>query len=177
MSFNFDTVSLITLLVGLALCFCGFRLKKVGIAIIWFVVGYSLSKLLISNFVSDYLAINGISVAIGIILGVVGYSLEKLGIYIAVGLLTFKFLYNILSYTELVNIVLSVLGGIMVASIAIKFIKPITIIVTAFGGSSILIEGLKGMLHGPSNKTFLLIEVVFIIFGILYQFKSNKGIE
>ncbi len=175
MSFNFDTMSLVTLLIGLALCFCGFRLRKVGIAIIWFIVGYTISKSLIASYVSDTLTLNGISIGIGVILGVCGYSLEKIGVYVAVGLMTFKFVYSLLTYSQLINIIIAVVCGIILASIAIKFIKPITIIVTALGGSSLFIDGLKSMLNGPSSKVFLIVEIICIVLGIIYQFNANKG--
>src|SRR5574344_1279236 len=135
MSFSFNTMSLITLLIGLLLCFCGFRLRRVGAAIVWFIVGYTVSLSLLSTIVSDNMSLNGISIGIGVILGIFGYRLEKGGIYVAVGLMTYQFVYGILPYTELINIIISVVCGLVLAGIAVRFIKPITIIATALGGS------------------------------------------
>lgn len=174
LSFNFDLVSFITLLIGLLLCFSGYRLRKFGVAIIWFAIGYTIANMIATNYVSEGNALLTINIAAGIILGVCGYSLEKIGIYIAVGLMTFQFVYNILPYSELINILIAVACGIILAAIAVAAIKPITIIVTALGGSSLFIQGAKGLMSVASNEVFLVLEILFIVLGIVYQFKTNE---
>lgn len=175
MSFNFNMSSIITLIIGLLLCFCGYNLRRIGVAIIWFIVGYTISNQIIADFVSDRYALLTISIAIGLVLGVFGYSLEKIGIYIAVGLMTFEFLYGILPYTELINILIAVAGGILLATIAVVAIMPITVIVTALGGGSLVIQALGDSVIGISNNTFLIIEILLILFGILFQLKTSNN--
>ncbi len=50
---NIPIAPLIAILIGVVLAFGGYRLKRIAMSIIWFVIGYSLVKNFAPNLIAD----------------------------------------------------------------------------------------------------------------------------
>ncbi len=172
---EFNLVATISIIIGLIACFFGFSLRKIVVVIAWILMGYTISKGILINYVDEKELLEGMSIIIGLILGVVSHELELISIFVAAGFLCGNFAYQNLTLNSPVNIIIAVIVGIIAGALSIKLVKPILIIATAIAGGGAISSGLATMFKGIPNYGILIIEIVFITLGILFQFKGNKG--
>ena len=85
-----QVMSLIFLIVGILLCFFGFKIQKMLITVAWFLIGYNLVGYANGYFhlIADDTILIIVSIVVGLLLSGVGYKIEKLALFIAVAYLT-----------------------------------------------------------------------------------------
>lgn len=170
-SLNFHPIFLIV--VGLLLALFGYKIQKITLSLVCFLLGYSLANLVTPNFITDNTIIIVINIIVGILVSGLGIKLEKLAIGASVAYLVY---ISLSSYTGIlpfdmtpaIQAAIALAGGIA----AMLLIKPVLIIVTSIGGVSILLNGLATYITIPSNL-YLIVLLVVILLCALIQFKTN----
>lgn len=165
--------ALIAILIGILMCFAGFKIQKLFISLVWFVIGFSLAKYIGGNFIENSQMLLAVEIIVGIIVGSLGFKLEKLALFIAVSYLVFKTIGPYITGLDK-GVALIVQGGIslLVGALSTLFIKPILIIVSSIAGANI-IKAYLPTLIGLSSNIILIIVIVIAVLGALVQFKSN----
>jgi len=170
---NQQIMSIIMLLTGILLCFCGFKFQKLLITIAWFLIGYNLANLVCIYFLTDSNIIIIVSLVVGILLAGVGYRLEKLALFIAVSYLLFRSIGSYIPIADsrlslIVKGVVSLIGG----ALSTLFIKPILIGVSSLAGASIIKEYLPQLITIPTNVLSIGVLVILVL-GIIFQIKTS----
>jgi len=125
---------------GLAVLFAGYKIKKIGFFIIWFLIGFRLMDYLmptLNNLVPE-IASNDLwqillPVAGGILLGFLGFTIEKICVAGIVFGLTMVITMQYFG-TEMQTIAIGAVVGVILAAISVAMIKPAIIIATAIAG-------------------------------------------
>ncbi len=198
---------LISMVLELAKCFFGYRLKKVLTAINGFLMGFAVGSLFVSLFFSKVLGDNFLTVllisafVVGAIGALVSFFCFKIGVFIYTFYGTFSFVYpfleSMLNKTTLnseiafsvirdiingdfVNIqwavlLPSLLIAVLIGIITIKYLRTIIISVTSVTGgiafSSSLMTGFLGI---TTPYVVMTVATVFVIMGLIVQFKTTK---
>lgn len=176
-SFSYNLEAIITLCIGLAICFYGLKLKKIAVILIWFAFGYYISSYIIDTFdiviSSEYAPY--IPLLAGSILGLIGLSLVKKGLYIAAAFLGYMVISNLNMFDKNMNIILGIILGVILIFLASKFLKPVIIFCTAIGGASLAINASKILVIGLQEKIFTIAFIILAVIGIVTQFDNNKS--
>lgn len=168
---NFHPIFLI--IVGLLLALFGYKIQKIVLTLMCFLLGYSLANLVTPNFLDDNLIIVIINSVVGILVSGLGIKLEKFAVGASVAYLVY---ISISSYagiipfemTPVIEAAISLAAGIA----AMLLIKPILILATSVGGVSVFLSGLATYVTIPSN-IYLIVLLVVIALCALIQFKTN----
>lgn len=142
---QFNTTELIILMVaGALLLFAGYRVKKIGFFVAWFIVGYLLMGFLMPTINNAVPEIAGnqlwqvlLPIAGGLLLAMLGFTIEK----ICVSLLTFAATMVVtVQYfgTEWMTLAIGGVVGVILGALAVKMMKPATILTTSLIGAYIL---------------------------------------
>lgn len=164
--------AVISIIIGLVICFAGFKIQKLVITLAWFALGFSLAGSICSNFIEASNILLIVQLVVGFILGSLGFKLEKLALAIAVGYLTYGAIGPYITGLEgnlatAVQIGISILVGIL----STLFIKPIVVVVTSIAGATLIKEALPAIITlQPTVLTIIFI--AFIVIGIFTQLKS-----
>lgn len=168
-----ELTAVIAIIIGLLMCFGGFKIQKLLITLVWFVIGAALAKYVGGYFIDNDKILIAVEIVVGIIVGSVGFKLEKLALFIAVAYLTFKTIGPYITGVEK-GVALIIQGGIalFVGALSTFFIKPILIVVSSIAGASIIKSYIPVFVTLAPNVLLILIGIIAIM-GILVQFKSN----
>ena len=170
-------------LAGLLICFFGYKIKKIGFFIIWFLLGYNLTTFLLPAIYSLVPGITEISfyqyllpVAGGLLLGLIGFTIEKLCVGGIAFLLTI--IIGVQYFGSEPNIYLiSAIVGAVISAIAIALIKPAIIILTSIAGAYALTTALVYAFEFDKAVFFFPILAVLAALGAIFQFSKNKGLN
>lgn len=170
------------LILGLIICFFGYKLKKIAFAIAWFLIGYTLCAHFAPDLVHNLMPqlekpdlwITVLPIAVGLLLSLMGLSIERLCvstlafvIVVAIMLQQFGFSWSLLG----IACILGVIAGV----VAVSMMKPAVIIITAFAGAQSVAAGLLSAIAAIPTVAYLPILLVLAIAGTFYQFHANKG--
>ena len=168
---------IITILCALVLCFFGYRLKKIAFAIIWFIVGYYVSQM----YLVPKLGLDGVwpvilPIACGLLCSMFSMTIEKLCVFFTtMAVITFAITAHYGGGTYL-WVGLGV--GAIFGAIAVAFMKPMVILVTAYGGASALaMAAVSFSWIAKTSPIYYVILIAFLAIGALYQYKDTKHIE
>lgn len=164
---------IVLIVVGALIALFGYKIQKFTLTLICFALGYTLSNALIPNLISDQTIIIIINIVVGIIFGGLGLKVEKLAVGLSVAYLVYTSLATYAGYipfemTQGIQLIIALVCGIA----ALLVIRPILILSTSIGGSSILLSGLVSYIAIPNNIYFIVL-VLVIIFCSIIQFKTN----
>ena len=129
-------------LAGVLLLFFGYRIKKIGFFIIWFLIGFNLMRMLmpaINSIAPEAIQTsdlwqNLIPIAGGLLLALLGFSIEKLCVAGAV----FGIVLTITAQyfgTDILTLAIGAIVGVVLAAFAVTLMKPTIIIATALMGA------------------------------------------
>ena len=173
--------SIIFILIGIAICFFGYRIKRLGFFIVWFLLGYNLMlylmptiNSLIPQIVNSGLFQTLIPIAGGILLGLLGFSIEKFCVGGIVFLLTLTVAIQYFGTAPQVLIVAAIIGALL-AGLAINLIKPAIIISTAIAGAYGITTGLISLASFDKTIYFFPLLVIIAALGAIFQFTKNPG--
>ena len=168
-----QVMSLIILIMGILLCFFGFKIQKMLIMVAWFLIGYNLVGYANGYFhlITDSTVLIIVSIVVGILLA--GVKLEKIALFIAVAYLTFT---SIKAYIPIEDprIALLVQGALSLVAGALStlFIKHILIGVSSFAGGALIKQYLPVFITIPANILLILV-IVIAVAGVLVQLKTS----
>jgi hypothetical protein len=173
-------------IVGLLLLFMGYRIKKIGFFIIWFLIGYNLMLTLLSNptiisFLPDAMKTDLWSfllpVAGGLLLALLGFSIEKL----CVGGMVFGLIIMITAQyfgTDIQTLVIGAIIGVVLAGLAVTLMKPTIIVATSLMGAYALTITLLYFITSIDKQAFYFpILIGLTILGSAVQFATTKNID
>lgn len=164
---------LVAIIIGIVLCFFGYKVQKALIVLGWFLIGYQIAKGVCVNFIDAEQVLVIVSAIIGLLFSLLGLRLEKLAIFIAIAYFAYGAVIPYITYFEpIVNILIAVLVGIVVGLIALKLIKPIIILVTAAYGATLIKTYLPKLVTLPAIVLTIGF-FVLLVAGIVTQAKTN----
>lgn len=179
---NVPIVTLASILIGVILAFGGYRLKRIAMSIIWFVIGYSVVQTYAPNLIADPFWQFVLQIAAGALLSLVGLSIEKLAVSLTAGVVVFWFALNHFGpATSWTLPAIAIAAGTVAGMIAVWMMKPAIIIFTAIEGANLIASNIITLL--PSNITAAVPQLFMILFFIIFavaaswQWHSCKNIE
>lgn len=130
----------IGIVIALLHCFLGYRLLKVWISVIGFLIGFLVSFGTAMHFLDDK---TGICVLIGIALGVavafLAYKVYLLGVFLLCGGMTMAAVYLFMTgnwpgLESWIPLLVSGLSGVLAGVLSVMFTKPLIILTTGING-------------------------------------------
>ncbi len=170
----------ISLIIALAGCFFGYRLYRFFIGLAGFIIGA-----IIGIFIGGtLLSLSGVGIVIcaligAVLLAIFSARIAKAGIFILCFGLAFTIAAALLPITGDLQFFLSVVIGLLIGILAVRFLRPVIIlssaIVCGFWAGSLLVSlgEAAGVAFLASNR--ILLTIVLILLGILVQFLTTKG--
>ena len=175
--------SIILIIIGLIVLLFGYKIKKIGFFIIWFMISYYLMGFLMPTLNSWIPQIAGndfwqtlLPFAGGLLLGLLGFSVEKF----CVGGITFILtILIIIQYfgTMPSTILIAAVFGAIVAAAAVALMKPAIIVMTSAAGAYALTTSLITIFTIDQSTFFFPLLLGITIIGSVSQFIRYKGIE
>lgn len=182
----YETSVVIALILGVVQCFFGYRLLKFWITVSGFVIGIILGET-VSGWFADQAAFQTIIVlGTGILLAVLSFKIYLLGVFLFCGFMAYMAILQIPvsqdGVWKFVLILAALLVGILIGSLAVKFVRPVVIISSSLTGATKVAENLPQVwqhfgkmpevLTGNNGVVLLLVGVSLA--GILFQFLTTK---
>ena len=170
---------------GLLLLFMGYRIKKVGFFIIWFLIGFNLMGILMPAINSvapeavrtSDLWQNLLPIAGGLLLAMLGFTIEK----ICVGGIVFGLILMITSQyfgTDIQTLVIGAIIGVVLAGVAVMLMKPAIIVASSLMGGYVLTITVLTLFKEIDATTFYFPLLIGIsVVGIITQFMTTKRIS
>lgn len=171
---------IISILIGAALCFFGYRLKKVAFAVIWFMVGYFAVKTYFPHIIEDQFWQTVLQIGVGALLSLIGLTIEKLAVAGTAAVVVASF---VLSHfgpaTDWVLPAIAITAGVVAGAVAVSLMKPAVIIFTAIFGADLLASVVISFIPDAGSMPYLslIIFAVLAVVGISFQFNNTKHIE
>lgn len=183
---NFQIPELVIMVaIGLLSLLFGYRIKKIGFFIIWFLLGLNLTiyiwpwlEDMVPQITSNGLWQNLLPIAGGLLLGLLGFSIEKLclgGIVFAlVMLITVQYFGNDIQTLAIGGVI-----GIILAGVAVMMVKPAIIVATAIAGAYALTSCILtwGAGNIDANTFYFPILIGLSAIGTIFQFTTTKHID
>lgn len=167
---------ILTLVIGLIVCLAGYKFNKLLIVIAAIVGGFTLGMQITANLNVTETTQTLISAIIAILFGILSFKLYLLGIFLLCFSVTYGSCYSLITIENL-KIIISVIAGIIVGILAVKFTAPIMIITTSISGAITISKAILGMLSINSLILQLVIIILMAITGLRMQFQALEGEE
>ena len=171
---------IVSILLGLVLCFAGYRLKRIAFAVICFVLGYWAVKTYLPNIAPEPFWQWILQVAAGAVLAIVSASAEKLAVGITAGFAVFQVIMQHFGpATDWTLPAIAVAIAVVAACVAVALMKPAVIVYTGIYGAHLLSTAIVGLLPAEVSSNFpplaWILLGAFAAAGIVYQFKNTKN--
>lgn len=181
-------VIITVLVIALLYVFFGYKLLRVYISLLGFLIGFALGIVICAVFdLSNTTAVIVIICVCAVALAALGFWLYKAGLFVMILLSLFPIILSIVSeFTTIQPVFMwigSILFALVLAILAIFFVRPVVIIVTAFSGglsianliiNSLLPEIAQVNTVDGARIFMLIIGAVIAVLGIYFQFVTTK---
>ena len=172
---------IVSILLGLLLCFAGYRIKRIAFAIICFVLGYWLVKTYLPNIAPDAFWQWILQVAAGAVCAIISASAEKLAVGITAAFVVFQIVMQHFGpATDWTLPAIAIAIAVVAGVVAVALMKPAIIIYTAIYGAHLVATGIAGFLPADVLANFPAFTWILLgaiaAGGIVYQFKNTKNI-
>ena len=168
----------VSIIIGFANCFLGYKLLRVWFALIGFVIGMVAGYMLSYKYVSNMVIPIIVGFLAGIIVGYIAYRVYLVGVFLMALVGTFGFIGQLLAhYNEPGWLWLSLTAvlAVVVAIVALKFVKPVIIISSALNGGVLMMSGIFKLLAIDAKHMIVLAAMLLAILGIMVQFFTTKN--
>lgn len=171
-------LTIISAFYALFQCFLGYKLRKVWVTIIGFliglIVGTSIPIMLINSPQKLIISI-AIGLVVGFILGFIAFKLYKVFIFIWVGLIGFIFISALFPQNlAWLGIIMGIISGVLIGLLAVKLLRPTTIVMTALTGGFSAASHIFALGHLDNQTTFIICACVLVVVGAVVQFATTK---
>lgn len=180
-----DTLEVVVLaILGVLLLLFGYRIKKIAFFLVWFVLGFNLTRLLLPmindaapQIANDYWWQSLLPVGGGLLLALLGFSIEKIcvaGICFALVMVVTVQYFG----TDIQTLAIGGVIGVLAAGAATALMKPATIVATAAVGAYALTLVIFWLFEGIDYGIFywpLIIGLTAV--GSLVQFSTTKHVH
>jgi hypothetical protein len=171
-----DWVVLIAeLILGLCLCFAGYKFKNTILWVVWFAVGYLLVKQFGPSLISDYKILFLAEILGGLILAVFSFDLTVITEYLLGFFTGFILVTSFTGYT-LLGIILGIVVGLILAMVSYKFTKYIIILATSYIGATLVAPFILTIFKALTIKLPVLTMILFVV-GAVVQLLTNRSRE
>ena len=169
---------IIALIIGAFLLLFGYRLKKIAITLIWFLVGFWIVSLFVDKIVADQMWQLILCCVGGLILGMFGMTIEKFAVFVTVGV-TFcmSVIENFGPATDWTLWAIAVAVGVVAGVIAVWLIKPMVILATVVEGSRLIIINALALLGWAQPPYYIVIFLALAAVGAIFQWNNCRHIE
>ena len=181
-------VIITALVIALLYVFFGYKLLRVYISLLGFLIGVALGIVICAVFdLSNTTAVIVIICVCAVALAALGFWLYKAGLFVMILLSLFPIILSIVSEFTTVEPVFmwigSILFALVLAILAMFFVRPVVIIVTAFSGglsiASLVVNNLLPEIAQVNTTDgarifMLIIGGVIAVLGIYFQFVTTK---
>ena len=181
-------VIITALVIALLYVFFGYKLLRVYISLLGFLIGFALGIVICAVFdLSNTTAVIVIICVCAVALAALGFWLYKAGLFVMILLSLFPIILSIVSeFTTIQPVFMwigSILFALVLAILAMFFVRPVVIIVTAFSGglsiASLVVNNLLPEIAQVNTTDgarifMLIIGGVIAVLGIYFQFVTTK---
>ena len=181
-------VIITALVIALLYVFFGYKLLRVYISLLGFLIGFALGIVICAVFdLSNTTAVIVIICVCAVALAALGFWLYKAGLFVMILVSLFPIILSIVSeFTTIQPVFMwigSILFALVLAILAIFFVRPVVIIVTAFSGglsiASLVVNNLLPEIAQVNTTDgarifMLIIGAVIAVLGIYFQFVTTK---
>lgn len=181
-------VIITALVIALLYVFFGYKLLRVYISLLGFLIGFALGIVICAVFdLSNTTAVIVIICVCAVALAALGFWLYKAGLFVMILVSLFPIILSIVSeFTTIQPVFMwigSILFALVLAILAIFFVRPVVIIVTAVSGglsianliiNSLLPEIAQVNTVDGARIFMLIIGAVIAVLGIYFQFVTTK---
>ena len=181
-------VIITALVIALLYVFFGYKLLRVYISLLGFLIGFALGIVICAVFdLSNTTAVIVIICVCAVALAALGFWLYKAGLFVMILLSLFPIILSIVSeFTTIQPVFMwigSILFALVLAILAIFFVRPVVIIVTAVSGglsiASLVVNNLLPEIAQVNTMDgarifMLIIGGVIAVLGIYFQFVTTK---
>ncbi len=169
--------NVIVLVLGVLLLLFGYRLKRIAMVVIGFVVGWSIASHFAPSMVADPFWQFIIKLAAGALLGVMATTIERLAMFGVVALAIGSSFYNAFAIQDpMAHIGITIAVGTIAGVISVWFIKPMFIIASGIKGAQML-SSLATLVFNLVAPWPLIILVALAAVGIVFQWHDCKELD
>ena len=171
---NLNLTPILGLIIGVILLFCGYKVQKWIVILGWFLLGYTLGGYLGANYF-DGNTLLIVQIVAGLVFAGSSWKLEKIALCVAVAYYVYMSLlpYGFSFFAEPLYNTFTIIGiSVIIGIIAVRFIKPILIMVTCFFGARLIVQYLPSYVS-LSDDIYKYGYYALIIIGAIIQGKTN----
>ena len=170
--------TIIAIILGAILLLFGYKVKRIAIAIIGFVIGWSIAAQFAPSLIADSFWQFIIKLTCGAILGVTAITIEHLAIFAIVGLACGSAFYHTFAIADpIAHIGISVAVGVVTGAISVWAVKPMFIIASSIKGAQLISASAISLFNIPPDPWALVLLVALASAGIIFQWKDCKHVE
>ena len=158
-------------IIGICLCFGGYKFRKYLMAVVWFIVGYLLAKTFGPMIIKDYKILFLCEILAGLIFAVFSFDLTVISEYLIGFYAGFALVTSFTGITVL-GVIIGIVVGLILAMLATKYSKYIIMIATAYLGAHLIAPLLPAVISSITIKTSIIAIVLFVI-GLVVQLITN----
>ena len=161
---------------GLALlnCFLGYRLKKLWISMIGFLFGIAIGAGITALFSENKTVILAAGLVVGILVALLSFRLYLIGVFFYAVLSAYPLIAGLIGKELWWEIALSVIAALLIGLLAVNFVRPVLIIVSAVGGGMQVSQIIMGWIAMENPWGLYGVAVGLALLGMLVQFRSSK---
>lgn len=175
-------VLIIPVIFGLLNCFFGYKLLKIWMALCGFLLGAIASGIIVCRMTEEGWIIGAVILAAAVICAMISYQVYLIGAFFISWVMTFLALNKLIGSLQTSGrnvewiFIFSILVGLLVAILIVKFSKPMIILFTGISGAVSAGGSIAQLLKSMNTQMMILLVIVLAAAGILVQIKMNHGL-
>ena len=171
---SFSIFGMIFLGLALLNCFLGYRLKKLWISMIGFLLGIAIGAGITALFSENKTVILAAGLVVGILVALISFRLYLIGVFFYAVLSAYPLIAGLIGKELWWEIALSVIAALLIGLLAVNFVRPVLIIVSAVGGGMQVSQIIMGWIAMENPWGLYGVAAGLALLGMLVQFRSSK---
>ena len=171
---SFSIFGMIFLGLALLNCFLGYRLKKLWISMIGFLLGIAIGAGITALFSENKTVILAAGLVVGILVALLSFRLYLIGVFFHAVLSAYPLIAGLIGKELWWEIALSVIAALLIGLLAVNFVRPVLIIVSAVGGGMQASQIIMGWIAMANPWGLYGVAAGLALLGMLVQFRSSK---
>lgn len=171
---SFSIFGMIFLGLALLNCFLGYRLKKLWISMIGFLLGIAIGAGITALFSENKTVILVAGLVVGILVALLSFRLYLIGVFFYAVLSAYPLIAGLIGKELWWEIALSVIAALLIGLLAVNFVRPVLIIVSAVGGGMQVSQIIMGWIAMENPWGLYGVAAGLALLGMLVQFRSSK---
>src|SRR5699024_5327747 len=116
-------VAIAIIVIGLLICFFGYKLMRVGITVIGFSIGFFITAFMVNYFTNNNWITFPAAIIVGLLIAFAAFRLYEMGIFLVCGVCTTLTVFSLLSsYDTWWIYIIVIAAGILAGVLAVLFI-------------------------------------------------------